>query len=209
MAAPSGMWGNVISLPHSGNSSSSGLRKPPALRVTAATGRELGAHEDILKIPASADRAWGRAHGVPAPLITRPELSPNQIAFQACCPHASPPWPASCSPNMSSLRALALVVPSAQSIIPSSHGLSPPPPCISTPCPEQGVPPYFSCKAHHHQHIPLNSHSPFTPSLAHLLQNLHIHFLVYWFIVCLPLETTVYLTLNSRNSSVYHSVLRL
>lgn len=67
MAAPSGMQGSLTSLPHSGKSSSSGLRKPPALRVTAATGREIGAHEDILKIPALADRAWGRAHGVQLP----------------------------------------------------------------------------------------------------------------------------------------------
>lgn len=72
MAAPSRMWGSVTSLPHSGKSSPSGPRKPPAHRVTAATGRELGAHKDILKIPASADRAWGRAHGVPAPLVTLP-----------------------------------------------------------------------------------------------------------------------------------------
>lgn len=57
MAAPSGTRSSVSSLPHSGKSSCSGLRKPPALRVTAAAGRELGAHEDILRIPALADRA--------------------------------------------------------------------------------------------------------------------------------------------------------
>ena len=50
MAAPSRMWGSVSSLPHSGKSSPSGPRKPPARRGTAATGRELGAHEDVLKI---------------------------------------------------------------------------------------------------------------------------------------------------------------